>query len=116
MRSSYKKLIALCLAGLLLLAPVGQVLAAVATASTQDYAMQSADGASHCPGCFQSKARHDTCCQGADCALSSCAACVAAFHAVRIPVRVAICGSPVSAVVAFSSSYDPDLLLRPPRA
>lgn len=116
MRSSYKKLVALCLAWLLLLAPFGQVLAALGNASAQDDAMQSTNGMSHCVGCSRHKMKHDTCCQGADCALSGCATWAAAFHAVRIPVRVAIGGSPVSAQVAFSSSYDPELLLRPPRA
>jgi len=124
MSSTATKLLALCLAWLLLLAPFAHAMAAPVSPvpmqghAMHDMQMESDKGTNHCAGCpSQLKVKHKSCCQGAGCALSGgCAACVAAFYTVRIPVRVALNGSPVGGQVAFSSSHDPELFLRPPRA
>ena len=121
MTSTPHKLLALCLAWLLLLAPLGNVMAAFSVPPGQDMheMHMSAASTGSCADCPQhaDSAKHKICCEGTSCALmGGCGACAATFQAMRLPERVAL-GSALSANTCHSvSSHDPDTHLRPPRA
>lgn len=120
MISTPHKLLALCLVWLLLLAPLGNVMAAFSAPPGQDMHgmhmnVDIRDHGDTTQHAGVPKAKH--CFDGSGCAqMGGCALCVAGFHVLRLPERVSL-GSALSANVAhLIFSHDPDIDLRPPRA
>jgi hypothetical protein len=118
--SPSNKVIALCLIWLLLLAPMGNVMAAVSALPAQDtHGMHvNADSRNHDDRVHHAaapKTKH--CLGGAGCAqMGGCALCVAGFHVLRLPERVSVASALSVTATHLIFSHDPDIDLRPPRA
>ncbi|RMG36320.1 MAG: hypothetical protein D6720_05380 [Gammaproteobacteria bacterium] len=120
MARSSNRLIAFCLAWLVLLAPVGNALAALSAPSGHDAPTLQMDGAH---GACDSCQEHDNmdkgkpCCDGASCALmGGCAACAAVFPFFHLPIAVDSTSRRLPLLPSTFLSADPDRFLRPPRA
>ncbi len=117
------KLISLLLAGLMLLAPLGNVFAGLAQqghpmpAAAHLMPAQQAGDCASCQGAADIQHQGKPCCEGASCALmGGCSACAATFFSLRVPVRVSLISVPAADSSVALLSRDPDLFLRPPRA
>jgi hypothetical protein len=121
MSSRTHKLLSLFLAGLMLLAPLGNAFASLAgqgapmAVGSHGMASQMGDCA-NCVAPGDGDYQGKPCCDGASCALmGGCGACAATFFSVRMPVRVTVPGLAVPEAAAVLLSHEPDLFLRPPR-
>lgn len=120
MGASSNKLIAICLAWLILLAPVGNVVAALAVPSASAHAshsMQMLKEQGGCADCHEHNGTGKSCCDGTSCALmGGCSGCAAVFPLLRLPIAVDSASRRLSLPPSILVSVDPDRYLRPPRA